>query len=195
MKNLLSFSKNKNKGENVGLEKTPESRKGPPIFSGKAINVRFPDLIIINEKGHREKKVLWFVTFPDWIHEVYLTDKIYKVLGKDLQIGMPITLNGEIFPIIDIKEQYFHGIIFNDEHPIGYPGDIENLKKYSFKRIVKKNVDYWMIEEIKNNSYSLSKKELNFFTKEDLLKYTLELQDEYKKTTENLKILQEEPKV
>jgi hypothetical protein len=154
-----------------------------PMYSGKALEIRFPDIIMEDEKGRKFKKQLHFITFPDWIHEIYIGDKVYKVLGKDLQIAMPISMGGAIFPIIELKEQYYHGVVLNEEHPIGYPGDITEIKKYSFKRLVKKNVDYWVVEEIKydpeDSNPELSSKELSKWEKNDLINYIIHLQDNF----------------
>ena len=159
-----------------------KEKKAPLTFTCKASEIRFPDICLVDEKGKKERKIVKFLTFPNWIHDVYLVDKIYKVLGKDLQIGMPISICGEIFPIIEIKDIYYHGIIREENHPIGYPGDTTNLKKYSFKRVVKKNIDNWVIEEIKNTNtdlYFLDKENLNSLSKEDLIKHILNLQKSY----------------
>lgn len=164
-----------------------------PFFSGKAIEVRFPDMVFVDEHGKKVKKQIKFITYPDWIHDIYIMDIVYKVLGEDLQIGMPLSMGGALFPIIDINEHYYHGIIKTEEHPIGYMGDTTNLKKYTFKRIIKKGVDYWVVEEVKNifSSSSFSKEDLVSFEKDQLIKHYLKLQDSFQKISLELTNLKE----
>jgi hypothetical protein len=149
------------------------------IFSGKALEVRFPDMTMLDEKGNEYLEQIKFLTFPNWIHNVLINNKVYQVLGKDLQIGMPVAMGGALFPIISIDEQLCQGKIIRERHPIGYPGDPKRVAKYSFKRIIKDEVDYWVVEEEKKlftgfNKYSEEK--LLTLDKEDLIKYTLSLQ-------------------
>jgi hypothetical protein len=123
-----------------------------PFFAGKALLVRFPDMIVTQPTGRQEKQRIEFVTFPQWVHNVYLRDKIYKVLGQDLQVGMPISLGGEIFPIVEITEQLYCGMTIPENHPIGHiEEDIDKIPKYKFKRVVKNGEDFWVVEEEKSN--------------------------------------------
>jgi hypothetical protein len=152
-------------------EKTKLAKKkveNLPFFSGKAYEIRFPDIETINN-GKREIIHVRFITFPSWVHEIYIDDKTYKVLGEELQIGMPVSFGGQIWPIIEIKEQAYHGVIRIEKHPIGHIEDISNLTKYSFKRKVKKDIDYWVVEEKEKSPFDIPK-----FSKADLQKWDIE---------------------
>jgi hypothetical protein len=62
----------------MGIKKEDKKPKLPPVFTGNAIEVRLPD-VQVNNKVHQ-----WYiVTYPDWVHCVYIEDKMYNVLGND----------------------------------------------------------------------------------------------------------------
>jgi hypothetical protein len=163
----------------------PQKKKKPgeyPFFSGKAILVRFPDMIVETPTG-RQKQRIEFTTFPQWVHNVHLRDKVYKVLGQDLQVGMPISLGGEIFPIVELNEQLYCGITIPESHPIGHiEENIATIPKYNFKRVVKNGEDFWIVEE-ETKSYikkSVIKHPITYFQDMDhdeLSKYAYNLNE------------------
>lgn len=129
----------------MGLEvdDIPED-KGPPIFTGNAIDMRFPDFFDDKQQPHQ----LWIKTFPKWAHVVYIEDKNYEVLGEDLQIGMAFTINGQLVPIIDVKPVLYHGMMIQRPQ-LGFPCDPFKVKKYDFKRTVDQDgINRWEIKEL-----------------------------------------------
>lgn len=131
----------------MGLEKEPD-KKERPFFTGKAINLRFPNIVEDLPNGKQRIHKVEFITFPDWVHNVFLENNEYKIIGRDLQIGMPIFLNGQLFPIIAITEQYFHGQIDFKDHPMSHIEDLSDYPKYSFKRVLKGEEDFWVIQNL-----------------------------------------------
>ena len=128
----------------MGLEKEDNNKKNNNIFTGEALDLRFPDYEDEKKKLHQ----IWIKTFPDWGHSVYLEDKLYNILGKDLQVGMAFLMNGTLFPIIDIKKILYHGLMIQEPR-LGVPCDPSKLKKYNIKRIVdQEGFNRWEIEEI-----------------------------------------------
>jgi hypothetical protein len=134
----------------MGLEKEPPSKKSklPPIFTGEAIEIRFPDVIVNNKKQEFN-----IITFPDWAHKVYVDDQIHEVLGKDLEIGMAFTIDGMFIPIIDInKSVLYHGMQIQNLK-IGEPCDSSSIERKKFKRCFKEDgTQYWEISTIKGST-------------------------------------------
>jgi hypothetical protein len=131
----------------MGLEKEPLKRKLPPIFTGEAIEITF-NHFLPNEKVQQLK----VVTFPDWAHEVYVDDKIYKVLGKDLEIGMAFTYEGIYIPIVQIDKQFlYHGLQLQNN--LGFPCEPSKIQRKKFKRQFKEDgTQYWEISTIEENT-------------------------------------------
>jgi hypothetical protein len=116
----------------MGLEKDDEPTKEEPIFSGNAISIRFPDME--DQEGHAVR--FETVTFPDWVHSIYINDKIHKVLGRDLEIGMPFMISGNYVPITDINKEYlFHGLM-RPRHKVGNFCDPSEITRMKYKRLL-----------------------------------------------------------
>jgi hypothetical protein len=132
----------------VGLEKEPPKKpKLPPVFTGEAVEIRFPDVVINNKP-----KEVSVVTFPDWVHKVYVDDQIYEVLGKDLEIGMAFPIDGGFVPIIDVnKHLLYHGMQL--KNMIGDPCDPASITRFKFKRTFKEDgTQGWEISPLKGDT-------------------------------------------
>jgi hypothetical protein len=132
----------------MGLEREPPKKsKLPPVFTGEAIEIRLPDITVNNRTQQ-----LKIVTFPDWLHKVYVDDKMYDVLGKDLEIGMAFPFEGIYVPIIDIdKKVLYHGMQM--PNPLGLPCNPSEVKRKKFKRSFKKNgTQFWEISNIEDDT-------------------------------------------
>jgi hypothetical protein len=132
----------------MGLEKTPKKPKLPPVFTGEAIEIRFPD---INLNGKTQE--FRVITFPDWIHRVYVDDQMYDVLGEDLEVGMAFPYEGIFIIITDLDKKYlYHGLQVSNR--IGNPCDPKEYIRRKFKRTFKEDgTQAWEIsikEEITN---------------------------------------------
>jgi hypothetical protein len=116
---------------------------GPPIYTGNAIVVTFPDAVRVSG-GQPEP---WrTITFPHFIHNVYVKDGVHNVWGSDLEIGMCFLIGGQYVPIINLdKEQLYHGM-YEQELMLGGPAPDDAFPHVKYvKRLKEDGTQYWDI--------------------------------------------------
>lgn len=136
-----------------------------PFYNGEVLTITLPPIKARTEKGY-EYHPLSYISFPEWVHDVEINNNVYQVLGKDLIVGMPIVVNGELFPIVSIRKHIFIGTIIPQNHPLGYKDpDFEYLPKYSFKRVVTKTKDRWIVKPLNPKSWEtkVTERDKSFF--------------------------------
>jgi len=119
----------------MGIEIEELPPQGPPIFTGKALSIRFPDIDVPTPDGKIRRQPVYVTTFPHWIFRVHLNDDVFEIKGEDLQVGMPLEFNGQYLFITGIEKIDYHGMEIPTAPIARPPKTTDNLQKYSFKRI------------------------------------------------------------
>lgn len=122
----------------MGLEvdDMPEDN-GPPIFTGEALNIRFPDVDVMQPNGKMKLQSVSVVCFPHWIYKVNINNVTYDLRGTELQPGMFIELKDKLLLIMDITKVLYHGMEI-PAVPIARPPkpeDSQNLLDVKFTRL------------------------------------------------------------
>jgi hypothetical protein len=126
----------------MGQKKEDKKKPLPPVFTGEAVCITFPDLQLPDKSRHPFR----VTTFPHWIHSVYVGDQVYEVLGKDLEIGMAFMIDGHYLQIIDLDKRYlYHGMEIQMPK-LGQPCNPRDYPTYKFVRVFDKdNVQRWEV--------------------------------------------------
>jgi len=95
----------------MGLEvDTPLEPLGPPIFTGKALSIRFPDVEVMQPNGKLKLQEVRVTNFPHWIFKVNINNQVYDLKGSELQNGMFVEFKEKLLMICEINEIDYHGM-------------------------------------------------------------------------------------
>jgi len=119
------------------MDKKP---KLPPVFTGNAIRVTFiVDQIEQGPDGQPmpTKASMEVITFPHWVHTVFIDGKDLQVYGRDLLESMMIKIDNSYIAISSIDKEVLYRGIETQTVPIGHP-QVENeiIKNWDFKRVL-----------------------------------------------------------